>query len=175
MARRPRGAIDPSVAGTKVGALITPEQLAASGTEHGEQTAVMQWSVMNGQHFPNLDLLHAIPNGGDRKAHVGAALKAEGVKKGVPDLFLPVPHGAYPGLYIEMKRPGKELVKNGDRSDDQVRWHKRLRALGYAVVTAYGWQAACWAIFMYYSGGLGMPTNGDSVRADAMASPPVVG
>lgn len=74
-----------------------------------------------------------------------------------------------------MKVPGREGTKNGGRSDDQVRWHQRLRAQGFAVVTAYGWQAAAWVIFTYYSGGLGMPTNGDCVMATPMATPPVVG
>ena len=176
MARKPKGSIDPTARSvTKVGALLTPEQLAASGTEHAEQTAVMQWSVLNGQHFPNLDLLHAVPNGGDRKMSVAASLKAEGVKRGVPDLVLPVPMGAYHGLYIEMKVPGRETQKDGGRSPEQVKWHQRLRALGYAVATAYGWQAACWVIFTYYTGGLGMPVDGDAVKATPMAAPPVVG
>lgn len=106
---------------------------------------------------------------------VAAALKAEGVKSGVPDLVLPVPHGNYPGLYLELKVPGRERTRNGGRSDEQVRWHKRLRAQGYAVVTAYGWQAACWVIYTYYGGGLGMPEDGDCVMATTMAQPPVVG
>ena len=50
--------------------------------------------------------LHAIPNGGARDARVGAMLKAEGVKRGVSDLFLPFAARGRHGLYIEMKRPG---------------------------------------------------------------------
>ena len=39
--------------------------------------------------IPACRWLHAIPNGGNRSAVTGARLKAEGVKRGIPDLFLP--------------------------------------------------------------------------------------
>ncbi len=64
--------------------------------------------------MPSLSLMHAIPNGGARGNDSqtnkirGAMLKAEGVKKGVPDIFLPVPLNGYHGLYIEMKVADKK-------------------------------------------------------------------
>jgi len=145
--------------------MITPEQLAASnnGSEHGHQCALMQWSVINRAEFPWLELLFAIPNGGDRRPSVAASLAAEGVRSGVPDLFLPVPRGAYAGLWIEMKKPTEYGKKNGGRSDKQVEWHRKLIEQYYAVVTCYSWQAARDAILRYDRRTLIMPEGGDSL------------
>lgn len=141
--------------------MLTPEYLAKTGTEHAEQMALMQWTVLNLKRFPNLDLLFAIPNGGDRSRSVAAALKAEGVKSGVPDLFLPVPMGQFAGLWIEMKKRGLSTHANGGRLDNQVKWHPRLIEQHYAVVTCYGWDYAVVAIEAYYLGVLKMPDSGD--------------
>ena len=50
-----------------------------------------------------MKLLHHIPNGGNRDVVEARHLKQQGVKKGVPDLHLPVARGSYHSLYIEMK------------------------------------------------------------------------
>lgn len=154
--------------------LITPEQLAKSGTEHAEQSALMQWVAMEGVGlWPDLDLLYAVPNGGERQRAVAANMKAEGVKSGVPDLVLPVPVVAcaavegfagaswYAGLYLEMKRKGLQNRALGARSVKQVEWHQRLVAQRYAVVTAYGWLAAREVLLTYMAGRLLMPSDGD--------------
>ena len=85
--------------------------------EHAEQVAVVQWARFSAGRFPCLRWLHAIPNGGARGDNArsaairGAHLKAEGLTRGISDLFLPHAARGYHGLYIEMKRPGalKEL------------------------------------------------------------------
>lgn len=183
MARKPKASIDPSVVGTTMGALIKPEQIAASGTEHAHQAAFFQWIAITGSKAMGYTrLIFAVPNGGDRKASVAASLKAEGVKSGVPDVCWPIPRRTawadYHGLWIELKRPGLEGTKNGSRSDAQVEWHKELRAQGYAVVVAYGWQSMAWAAWLYYSGDLRMPTGDDAMMASAVSEapepPPVV-
>lgn len=67
--------------------------------------------------IPELRWLHAIPNGGSRgststdAARVGARMRAEGVRKGVADIFLPVKCGQFCGLYIELKKFGGKLTK----------------------------------------------------------------
>ena len=74
-------------------------------TEAQEQKAIFDWSrqpTVRGQ-YPELKLLHHIPNGGKRDAIEAKHLKAQGVKKGVPDLCLPVARGPYHGAYIELK------------------------------------------------------------------------
>ena len=81
--------------------MITPEGLAAAGTEHAHQKAIFCWAANNFNKWPELQLMFAIPNGGtrgdDKKSRTirGGKLKAEGVKAGVPDIFLPVPRHKY--------------------------------------------------------------------------------
>lgn len=69
---------------------------------------------------------HAVPNGGGRSKAEAGRLKAEGVTKGVSDIFCAMPQGSFHGLYIEMKSP------DGRVSDEQDTWLSESRALGYA-------------------------------------------
>ena len=41
---------------------ITPEQLAASGSEDGHQSALFCWAALNTEQYPQLKNLFAIPN-----------------------------------------------------------------------------------------------------------------
>lgn len=159
--------------------IITPEQLAKGGTEHDHQKALFQWASLQGT--PVLQLLYAIPNGsklmgvGTVAGRIeGAKMKAEGLRSGVPDVFLPVAAPCpkqdpyefghwYHGLYIEMKKPGRQKEKWGGRSAEQLDWHGRLIKQGYAVVTAYGWTSGVGAVVTYLSGQLRMPNDGDSL------------
>ena len=78
-------------------------------------------------------LLHAIPNGGERNPIVGAKLKQEGVRRGVPDLSFPCARGGYHGLYIEMKR------RHGGRvSIEQTAFIAALRRGGYKAEICHG-------------------------------------
>lgn len=113
-----------------VDALMRQAQLAK--TEHGEQVAVIEWAQLHESQYPYLYLLHAIPNGGARHIATARRLKVEGVKRGCPDLHLPLAHGDYIGLWIEMKRPG------GKVSPEQEKWITDLRALGHRAVVCYG-------------------------------------
>lgn len=115
--------------------------------EAQEQTWLMQWSRYASVKWPELDLLYHVPNGGSRNAIEAARLKAQGVKKGVPDLCLPVPRGDYHGLYIELKRQ-----KNGVLSADQKQWIKSLRDQGYMVEVCRGFQEAANVIEHYLEG-----------------------
>ncbi len=49
--------------------------------EHLEQVALMQWASLptSLKRYPELELLHAVPNGGHRFISVAKAMKAEGV------------------------------------------------------------------------------------------------
>lgn len=71
--------------------------------EHEEQVVFMQWCSLQEKKYPELQLMFAIPNGGQRSATTAAKLKKEGVKAGIPDLHLPVAKGTYNSLFIEMK------------------------------------------------------------------------
>lgn len=181
MPRKPRGSIDPSVrVKTTVGQMLTPEQIAQGGSEHAHQSGLMQWVNMVWKH-PLGHLLFAVPNGGDRQAHVGASMKAEGVKKGVPDLCWPVPRSnetdalyeriTYCGLWIEMKVPGREKTKDGGCSPEQVKWHRDLIDQGYTVAVAYGWQAAAWVLALYCIGDLNPPVDENGIKQVIKATP----
>ena len=58
--------------------------------ELAEQQTVLEWAQWQRGKYPELDLLYHIPNEGKRSAANGAVLKRAGLKKGVPDLCLPV-------------------------------------------------------------------------------------
>ena len=113
-------------------------------TEEQEQAAVMEWAMLMEKQLPELALLFHIPNGADRHPAVAAKLKRQGVKAGVPDLFLPVARGGFHGLWVEMKRQ-----KGGRLSDEQKAWMDALNAEHYLAVRADGAEAACDVIFKY--------------------------
>src|SRR5574341_360509 len=73
-------------------------------SEHQLQRGVITWwgHACKGYALPEFSLF-AIPNGGARDVITGALLKAEGVRRGVVDLFLACPVGPYRGLFLEMK------------------------------------------------------------------------
>lgn len=88
-------------------------------TEHEIQTAfIARLKLLS---HPELALGFAVPNGGFRNAVTGARLKAEGVRKGVPDFCVPVPRKGFTSLWIEFKRPGGKL------SEHQVEYIALLR------------------------------------------------
>ena len=66
--------------------------------EAEEQAALFRWALLSRGRIPELDLLFHIPNGGSRHPREAANLKRQGVKAGVPDLFLPIARGKYHGL-----------------------------------------------------------------------------
>lgn len=90
-------------------------------------------------------LIFAIPNGGQRHKAVAAKLKAEGVKSGVPDIFVAEPRGPFHGLFIEMKKPG-----NAPRPA-QRDWKMQLIARGYRASVRYSQQDA-WECLCAYMG-----------------------
>ena len=115
-------------------------------TEHDEQVALIHWAKLTQSILPELALLHAIPNGGQRSKATAGKLKAEGVQAGVPDLCLPVARGGYHGLYIELKHGRNQPTQ------EQKRWLMRLRAEGYRAEVAWEFEGALDLIERYLSG-----------------------
>lgn len=113
-------------------------------SESVEQATLFSWAAMKHGKWPELELLFHIPNGGSRGKVEAARFKAEGVKAGVPDLFLPVARGPYHGLFIEMKRQ-----KGGRVSEAQKAWIAALIAQGYRAEVCHGWREAA-ALIEYY-------------------------
>lgn len=144
-----------------------------SGKEHAHQAALFMWANMAlnfGYHVANfkeayiepgwalknargdlvlqLKWLFAVHNQGHGDKIRGAIARAEGVKAGVFDIFLPVPirrdgqyNGALPaqhfaGLFLEMK------VDKNQPSNDQLEFQSFARQYHYAAEIAWGWLEA---------------------------------
>lgn len=105
--------------------------------EAQEQKVLFEWVFYARAKHPELELLFAVPNGGRRDRIEAHHLKEQGVKPGVPDIFLPVARGPWHGLFIELKRQ-----KGGKISDAQKKWISDLLTQGFLAEVAYGWKEA---------------------------------
>jgi len=112
-------------------------------SEHDEQVALLHWIDTFKSKYPQLDMAFAIPNGGHRHIAVARKLKAEGVRAGVPDIFLAQPAQGKHGLFIEMKS------EKGKISPEQTEWLSFLNGNGYATFICYSWIEAAMAISNY--------------------------
>ena len=160
---------------------MTPAKLAKSGTEHGEQVALFAYVAVAYLHgfdvadewcktgklpqrspdappaVPALEWFHAIHNQGHGDKIRGANAKAEGVRKGVADTFLPWPiYEQCPtdsqrmivkwcGLYIEMKKVSerpKSAEAKGGVSDEQAAFGEYVKRNGFGFMVCYGWEHA---------------------------------
>lgn len=130
--------------GIKPGAPRRPRTVADGPTEHQIQAAVISWwsHACAGWSLPYY-LLFAIPNGGARDQITGARLKAEGVRRGIPDLMLAVPTRDAHGLFIEMKLPDRE------ESDAQKTVSLSLSTRGYTYRLCLSTEEAIDAIKAY--------------------------
>lgn len=97
-------------------------------SEHLQQVRLVSWFR---RQYPDTRIF-AIPNGGGRSASQGAALKAEGVQAGVPDLFVPAWN-----LWVEMKREAGGVV-----SPVQKDWISYLEGIGHRVIVGKGFEDA---------------------------------
>ena len=125
------------------------KQAQAVPSEGQEQATLFSWAAMKSWKYPELKLLFHVPNGGSRGKVEAARFKAEGVKAGVPDLFLPVARGIWHGLFIELKRQ-----KGGRVSEAQQKWLYALTRQGFYATVACGWQEAAALIEEYLKGGI---------------------
>ena len=134
-----------ALAGAERIARAVPKERAEAVSEHIEARRLMDVVRAHEASHPELAMLYAVPNGGDRHKLVAAKMKAEGQRPGVPDYALPVARAGFHGLYIELKS------LDGSPSREQRDWISRLRAEGYRAEVARGHDAA-WAILRGYLG-----------------------
>jgi hypothetical protein len=73
-------------------------------------------------------------------------MKAEGVKRGVPDIFLPVPVGQWCGMFVEMK------VRQGGQVSKEQRAFMADLDTRYRVAIAHGAEHASFLIDQYLKG-----------------------
>lgn len=119
-------------------------------SEDTEQTWLFEWAEMQTGKYPELALMFHIPNGGSRHKAEAAKLKAMGVKRGVPDICLPVPRWKFCGLFIEMKKQ-----HGGKVSQEQKEWRNALRRQGYCAIICNGFENARENIEIYLNLGGG--------------------
>lgn len=122
-------------------------------SEHDEQAALVAWADYQVNVYPELRMLFAVINGaklpwsrdknGRRFSPEAMKLKAEGLKSGVPDLWLPVARGGYPGLVIEMK------FGSNKPSDEQLWWLEALAGQGWKTAVCWSFEAAQRVILEY--------------------------
>ena len=106
-----------------------------SPSEHQEQVGLVNW--FRGR-FEGV-LIFAIPNGEKRAITVAKRLKAEGVVRGIPDLFIPEWN-----LWVEMKR-----VQGGRLSPEQKNMIGYLESIGQTVLVGKGAKHASELILKY--------------------------
>ncbi len=117
-------------------------------SEHAEQAALFEWAARAAVELPALRWLFAIPNGGLRHPAVAVRMVEEGLRAGVPDVFLPVPRwlpngDCLHGLFIELK------VKPNKPTPQQNEWIAYLSDAGYQAVVCYGMRDAARVILDY--------------------------
>ena len=115
-------------------------------TEQQEQTSLFREAAIRAKADPRWSMLFAIPNGGKRSIVVAVKMKAEGVKRGVPDIFLPVPVGQWCGMFIEMK------VRQGGQVSKEQRAFMADLDTRYRVAVAHGAEHASFLIDQYLKG-----------------------
>lgn len=116
-------------------------------TEAQEQQALFGWAAIAAHRYPELRLMHHIPNGGSRNAVEARNLRLQGVRAGIPDIYLPCARRGYHGLYIELKRQ-----RGGRVSPEQRQMIADLREQGYKVEVCAGFDAAREVIEEYLEG-----------------------
>ncbi len=114
--------------------------------EWQEQATVFEWAGRMTGKYPEIELINGSLNG--VRLTIGQAVKAKrlGMKKGFPDLSLPVKRYPYCGLYIELK------VEGGRVSQEQRWWGNRLQEQGYMWVVCWGADSAIELIGEYLAG-----------------------
>lgn len=113
-------------------------------TEYAEQAALFQRAQLYARQYPELQFLNGSLNG--VRLTIGQAVKCKkiGMRKGYPDVFLPVKRGVYSGLYIELKR-----IKGGSIQPEQREWREFLLSQGYAHLFCKGADEA-WKVILEY-------------------------
>lgn len=114
--------------------------------EHDEQVALFNTLALYEEKYPELKWIFAIPNGGKRPINTARKMKAEGVKAGVWDIFVPFCND-YPeftcGLFIEMKFGNNKLT------DTQKKFREGIGEVDYEWAVCYSFIEACHAIGNY--------------------------
>lgn len=109
-----------------------------------QQALILWWSGQALERGLDERLLMAFPLQGARSAANGARMKAEGSRKGTPDMFLAVVRGDRAGLWIELKTERK-----GSKPSPHQLEMLSLLSKDYATVVCRSLEKAKRAIYDY--------------------------
>lgn len=118
-------------------------------SEASEQMALVEFATRFQERIPELAWLFHPANGEKRDKATAGRLRAMGVRKGVPDLWLPVArydpvaNVTKNGMVIELK-----FGRNRE-TPEQTAWLGFLARQGWDVHTCYDWMAAARALVRY--------------------------
>ena len=124
---------------------VKPRTKRNAQPEAIEQAKVIAWAKRHEHIYPYLWLLHCSLNGVKMTKAQAVRAIAQGMKKGVADLFLPVKKGVYSGLYIEMKS------EKGRTSIDQSKFLTAVSENDYLAHICYSAVEAIDKIKGYYN------------------------
>ena len=106
-------------------------------SEHVSQRKLMAWARLNQHIYRDLELMFAVPNAAKRTKFTSGKMLAEGLRKGVPDVFLPCPNKAGKiGLAIEMKRHPNKPTR------EQEWWLEQLAQRGWETWVCWSFEEA---------------------------------
>lgn len=115
-----------------------------SPLESWEQEQFFRWVYGHQIKYPELQLINGSMNGVRVGPKTMKNLKAQGLRRGIPDIDVPIARRGAHGLRIEMKR-----VSGGSISSDQRRIHTMLEKQGYTVCVCRGWREAVGVLINY--------------------------
>ena len=104
--------------------------------EDWHQEQIFSWARANQIKDRRLCFLSASLSGVKLPISLATKMKKQGMRRGVPDISLPVKSGDFAGLFIELKKEG------GRVKPEQKDWIEFLTGQGYRAVVCYGWMAA---------------------------------
>lgn len=116
-------------------------------SEYEDQVAVFEWAALNECRWPCLKLLFGSIMGVKLHPKILNKMYKAGMKKGKPDIQLPVARGGYHSLWIELKR-----LKGGKVKEDQKATIMALRHEGNAAFMERGSANAIKTIKAYLKG-----------------------
>lgn len=113
--------------------------------EDNQLMRFFQWVRFNENKNPSFQSIYHIAN--ERKAtpQAGARLKKKGVRRGIPDVCVPIASGVFHGLYIEFK------IKPNKLTPEQKNIANLLIAQGYCVQIAWSAEEAIKILERYLS------------------------
>jgi len=116
------------------------------GPEELEMIAFFDYCRAMAHLAPEFALAFHVPNESKSSIPRRKTLKRAGLKKGVPDICVPVPRGKYAALYIEMK------VKPNKPSPEQIQLIAELNAVGNYAVVCWSADEAIQTLLNYMAG-----------------------